>query len=151
MWKNTAKPDGPQMAKWRMRIACWKPKATYTHLEYVIHIDFPLQQWLHEHASVLRYTSIFLRVFLFFLCACAKSSCLSFCPLVFVCVCVCVCVWGGGVFRMEQLGSQWTNSHGIWYLSIFRKSVGKLKVSLKRDKNNGYITCRAIYIYDLLA
>jgi len=31
-----------------MRIACWKPKATSAHSEYVILIFFPLQQWLHE-------------------------------------------------------------------------------------------------------
>jgi len=29
---------------WRMRIACWIPKATDTHSEYVILIAFPLQQ-----------------------------------------------------------------------------------------------------------
>jgi len=40
----------------RMRIACWKTKATNTHSEYVILIVFPLQQWLHERASMLRYT-----------------------------------------------------------------------------------------------
>jgi hypothetical protein len=27
-----------------------------THLEYVILIAFPLQQWLHERASILRIT-----------------------------------------------------------------------------------------------
>jgi hypothetical protein len=32
-----------------MRIACWIPKATDTHSEYVILIVFPMQQWLHEH------------------------------------------------------------------------------------------------------
>jgi hypothetical protein len=46
----------PQMTIWRMRIACWIPKATVTHSEYVILIVFPLQQWLHERASVYRYT-----------------------------------------------------------------------------------------------
>ena len=30
MWKNTVEPDRPQMAIWRMRIACWIPKATNT-------------------------------------------------------------------------------------------------------------------------
>jgi len=39
--------------------------------------------------------------------------------------------------RMEQLGSHWTDLHDIWYLSIFRKSVWKILVSLKSDKNNG--------------
>ena len=42
----------------RMHIACWMTKATNTHSEYVILIAFPLQQWLHERASMLRYTYI---------------------------------------------------------------------------------------------
>jgi len=42
----------------RMRIVCWIPKATNTHSEYVTLIAFPHQQWLHELASVLRYTYI---------------------------------------------------------------------------------------------
>jgi len=32
------------------------PKATNAHLEYVIFIAFPQQQWLHKHATMLRYT-----------------------------------------------------------------------------------------------
>jgi hypothetical protein len=56
MWKNTVEPGRPQMTIWRMRIACWVPKATNTHSEYVILIAFHLQQWLHERVSVLRYT-----------------------------------------------------------------------------------------------
>jgi hypothetical protein len=43
---------------WRMRIACWITKTIETHSEYVILIVFPLQQWLHERASLLRYTYI---------------------------------------------------------------------------------------------
>ena len=46
------------MAIWRMRCACWVSKATNTHSEYVILIDFPLQQWLNERAAMLRYTYI---------------------------------------------------------------------------------------------
>ena len=42
----------------RMRIAYWIPKATNTHSQYVILIAFPLQQWLQERASILRYTYI---------------------------------------------------------------------------------------------
>jgi hypothetical protein len=44
------------MTTLRMRIACWVTKATNTPSEYVILIDCPLQQWLHERAPVLRYT-----------------------------------------------------------------------------------------------
>ena len=42
----------------RMRISCWISKATDTHSEYVIFIAFPLQQWLHESASMVRDTFI---------------------------------------------------------------------------------------------
>jgi hypothetical protein len=45
-----------QMTIWLMRIAGWTRKATNTHLEYVIIIAFPLQQWIHERPSMLRYT-----------------------------------------------------------------------------------------------
>ena len=38
------------------RFIFWIYKATDTHSEYVILIDFPRQQWLCERASVLRYT-----------------------------------------------------------------------------------------------
>jgi hypothetical protein len=41
-------PDRAQMTIWRMRIAFWIPKATYTHSEYVILIAFVQNQWLHE-------------------------------------------------------------------------------------------------------
>jgi len=40
------------MTIWRMRTACWIPKATDTHSEYVIFNAFPLQQWLHENTSM---------------------------------------------------------------------------------------------------
>ena len=36
MWENMVQPDRPRMAIWRMSIACWIPKATNTHSEYVI-------------------------------------------------------------------------------------------------------------------
>jgi len=42
--------DRPQMTIWRMRIACWIPKPTNTHSEYIIPIALPLQQWLYERA-----------------------------------------------------------------------------------------------------
>ena len=46
------------MTQWRMRIACWILKATNTHSDYVILIVYPLQEWFHEHASLLCYTFI---------------------------------------------------------------------------------------------
>jgi hypothetical protein len=66
MWKNKVDPDSPQMTIWRTRIACWIPKDTnthththtHTHTGCVILIVFPPQQWLHERASLLRYTDV---------------------------------------------------------------------------------------------
>jgi len=54
------------MTIWRMRIACWIPEATNARSEYVILISFPLQQWLHERASLSRYTYIDCLVLLVF-------------------------------------------------------------------------------------
>jgi hypothetical protein len=41
--------------------------------------------------------------------------------------------------RPQQLGSHRTDFHRIWYLSIFRKSVEKIQLSLKSDQNNAYL------------
>jgi hypothetical protein len=40
---------------WCMRIACCITKVTDTRSEYVILIAFPLQKWVYERASILRY------------------------------------------------------------------------------------------------
>ena len=45
--------------------------------------------------------------------------------------------------RMEQLGFHWTDFHEIWYLSILKKSVTKIQVSLRSDKNNGYFPMKS--------
>jgi len=42
----------------RVRFAYWMNTATDTHSEYVIFIAYPLQQWVHERPSILRYTYI---------------------------------------------------------------------------------------------
>ena len=55
MWKNTVERGRLQMTIWRVCFACWIPKATKTHSEYVILIAFPPQQWLQERASMLHY------------------------------------------------------------------------------------------------
>jgi hypothetical protein len=46
------------MAVGCMCIACWVLKAKSMYSEYVILIAFPLQQRLHERASVLCYTYV---------------------------------------------------------------------------------------------
>jgi len=39
---------------------------------------------------------------------------------------------------MEQLGFHSTDFHDILYLNILLKSLEKIEVSLKSDKNSGY-------------
>jgi hypothetical protein len=56
------------MTIWRMRILCWITKATNTNSGYVILIYFPLQQWMHESASMLRYTYITYSVYFSHIC-----------------------------------------------------------------------------------
>jgi hypothetical protein len=55
MWKNVVEGGSPQMAIWCMCAACWIPKATNTHSEYVMLIVLPIQQWSHECASPYTY------------------------------------------------------------------------------------------------
>jgi len=43
---------------WRMRTVCRLPKATDPYTSCVIFIVFPLQQWLHERTSALRYSTL---------------------------------------------------------------------------------------------
>jgi hypothetical protein len=54
--ENIVQRGRPRTAIWRMRIACWIPKATNTHSVYAILMAFPLHQWLHKSASTFRYT-----------------------------------------------------------------------------------------------
>jgi len=58
MWKHLVERGRPHFTKWRMRFACWIPKATNSHPEYVTIVAFPLQRLLHDSASVLCYTYI---------------------------------------------------------------------------------------------
>jgi hypothetical protein len=58
MWKNIIELDRPQMPIWHTRIAGSIRKATNTHSEYETLIAISLQQWLHEHASMLCYMYI---------------------------------------------------------------------------------------------
>jgi hypothetical protein len=41
---------------------------------------------------------------------------------------------------MQQLIRQWLDFNEICYLSVFKKSAGKIQASLKSDKDKGYFT-----------
>jgi len=55
MWKNTVQQGRPQMTIWHMCFACWIPKVTNTHSEYVVLTDCPQIPQLHKHTSMLHY------------------------------------------------------------------------------------------------
>jgi len=60
MWKKYGR-SGQAIVdniKRRMRTVCWIITTTVALPEYVILTAFPLQQWLHERASLLRYTYV---------------------------------------------------------------------------------------------
>ena len=80
MWNNIVEPNRPQTTVWRMRIAFWITKATNTHSQYVILIAVPLQQWLHERASVLRYTYIVCLVCVWYIVARMQTKFCRSCP-----------------------------------------------------------------------
>ena len=58
--KSILLPDGSQMTIWHCACALLAGylKATNTHLDYVILIAFSQRQWLHERASMLRYSTL---------------------------------------------------------------------------------------------
>ena len=56
MWKHILEPGRPQMTIWNTRIACWLPKSTNTHSDYVILTAFALQQRMKERATMICYT-----------------------------------------------------------------------------------------------
>ena len=70
MWKNIAERCSPQMIIWPMLIACWVPKATNTHSQYVILIALPLhvgctkapQCYIARTVSVFICTQVYLRL-----------------------------------------------------------------------------------------
>jgi hypothetical protein len=77
MLKNSVQPNRPQMTIRRMHIACWITKATDIHSEYVICIAFPLQEWLHEHTSMLCYMYISFLVCPNYKCHSDRSKCIT--------------------------------------------------------------------------
>jgi len=54
--KAIVEPSRPEMTILHMRIGCWAPNATNSHLDYVILTAFPWEHWLHERVTMLRHT-----------------------------------------------------------------------------------------------
>jgi len=55
MWRNIVEMGRPQITILLMCFAYWVTEAVNTLSEYVIFIDLPVQQWLHERASLTFY------------------------------------------------------------------------------------------------
>jgi len=110
LWYNVGKYCTARQATddniiWRMRIACWIAKTTDPHSEYVMFIVFPLQQWLHERAPLLRYTYI------------ACLVCL------FVCYLVILCSQNAPQNCLSGYRSQVTMSSRCWALLYFKLMI----------------------------
>ena len=73
----------PQMTIWRMRIACWIPKATDTRSEHVILVSYTRQQKLHEPAPTLRHYVYCLS------CLFSSCCCCAYCKHIHVLLIVC--------------------------------------------------------------
>ena len=84
-------------------------------------------------AQLLFHVSSFLGLF-------AKLRKANISLIVPFCLCVCPSVCPSA--RMEQLASHWTDYREIWYLRICQNSVQIIQVSLKSDKNSGYVKWR---------
>ena len=65
LWDNVEKycRGGRPQITWRMRIACWKPKATNTHIGCVILVVFHYNNGWTNAPQMLRYTFIAYLVF----------------------------------------------------------------------------------------
>ena len=72
------------MTIWRMCAECWLLKATITYSEYVIFIAFPPQKWLHERASMLRYTNCTLPVLLEIIASCNDIYGMQYFTVIFI-------------------------------------------------------------------
>jgi len=62
MWKRTVEPGRSQMTVWRMRIACWTPKAT----EYLILYCLSTATMVAQTHLTLRYTYSACLVYLYY-------------------------------------------------------------------------------------
>ena len=112
---------------------------THTHSEYVMLIAFPLQQWRHERASILRYMYI----------ACLVNMCDCLVPFItFVCCMlprmVVICEWRTGE-RRESVAARFNISDTVVTVCSPCFNIHKLCMLLTRHI---YIyTYTYIYIY----
>jgi hypothetical protein len=81
---------------------------------------------------------VFLWILLFWACSQNCKKRLSVSSGLHIRVCVCLPVRPPA--RVEQLSALWKDFHETWYLSIIRKSIKKIGVSIKYEKNNRYLT-----------
>ena len=127
MWKNTLEPSRPQMIMLHMHTAWWMLKATKTHSDYVTVIAILLQQWLHEHSSVLCYMYI----------ASLDSSCnvcfifkFPFWTFSFICHPITGITWLEATFKTENVQNGLKTNvkySNLWHLTLPTFSFGEYK------------------------
>jgi hypothetical protein len=114
---------------WRCVIGCLVLEGTASNFAYWELLRWSARRHAHSHTCLSH--KIFLGTF-----AKLRKATISFIMYVRPSV------------HIEQLGFHWTDFRKIWYLSIFRKYVEKIQVSLQSDKNNRYCKRRPVYISD---
>ena len=79
MWENIVQPDRPRMTIWRMRIACWIPKATHTYcntycLSTTAKVARRVSMLPYTYIACLAISLFLLHVFLWILCQNSKDA-----------------------------------------------------------------------------
>jgi hypothetical protein len=93
---------------------------------------------IHLHAIYIMHLIIFVQLYRLFLSACAKLRKATISFVMFVCL----AVRPHGTTRFLLDGFSWN-----LIFEYFQKSVEKIPLSLKSEKNSGYFICRAINIF----
>jgi hypothetical protein len=116
-----------------LKIRWWKKAADGMISNTVYHHQYPVEMLARSNVFFHRFTRIrtwkTLMAFQFFMHVHKIAKSIYY----FRHVCL-------SVRRIEQLGPHCTDFNKNWYWSILRKSVDKVRVLLKSDENNGYIT-----------
>jgi hypothetical protein len=113
------------MTIWRMRIACWTPKAPNTHSDYVTHILFHCKSIARTHVLRILDCLVSVTIIVFLIARGILGNAQVILYIKFACICsvfvLCICwscaqhkkSWAGPFYWAERL-KQWTH---VWYHS----------------------------------
>ena len=134
--RNTKAKLSLYLTPWNPVVTICTASLTFSNSRFCPHSVFVCFVWIWEQTAIISLYSINWLVF-------TRVRKISKSDYQRRHVCPSVC--------MEQLGLHWMDFHEIRYMSIFRKSVEKIQVSLQCHKTARYCTWSPIYIYDHLS